>query len=403
MKPDTADLRRRTERWFIHKGLPHFIDGYQATTGVMTRMIPGLVVLFFLETNLVFGDRFAGWAQVAVWCGSAAILVAGAVLANKLRGRRAFQFPDRVGFVELGVFFALPPVIVALFGSSPARDALAVLVLNVVAVPIIYLLTSYGVVPMVRWGSVFMTRQIRQLVQLLARSLPLLLLFSLVIFLNAEMWQLAHDFLPAYYGIVVGLMLALSLVFLAIRIPLEVRSLAGFSSWQEVVDRCSASDAPVASHPGFLADARESGESATGGGDAIPLTAPLDRSGRANVAMLLFVSALVRMLLVSLVVGAFFVVLGLFTVRADTILQWTTQTELDPIAAWYLFGGEMVLTWELLASAGVIATVSALQFAVASLNDVTYREQFFNDVAAEVRTVLAVRAVYSRHLVPSSD
>lgn len=402
MNPDYADLRHRTERWFIHKGLPHLIDGYGATTGVMTRMIPALVALFFLETNLVFGERFAGWAQFGVWCGSAGILVAGAVLANKVRGRRAFQLPDRVGFVELGVFFALPPVIVALFGSSPARDALSVLVLNVVAVPVIYLLTSYGVVPMVRWASVFMTRQIRQIVQLLARSLPLLLLFSLVIFLNAEMWQLAHDFLPVYYVIVVGMVLVLSFVFLAIRIPLEVRSLAGFSSWQEVIDCASATDAPPASHPGFLATAGESRAPTEGAGEPIPLSAPLDRSARANVALLLFVSAMVRMLLVSLVVGVFFVILGLFTVRADTILQWTTQTELDPLATWYLFGGEMVLTWELLASAGVIATVSALQFAVASLNDTAYREQFFNDVAGEVRTVLAVRAVYSRHLVPSS-
>ena len=402
MKPRTADLRRRTERWFIRKGLPHLIDGYGATTGVMTRMIPALVVLFFLETNLVFGDRFAGWAQAGVWCGSAGILVAGAVVANRLRGRRAFQRPDRVGFVELGIFFALPSAIVALFGDSPAQDALWVLVLNVVAVSAIYLITSYGIVPMLRWAMVFMARQIRQIVQLLARSLPLLLLFSLVIFLNAEMWQLAHDFLPAYYGIVVGMVLALSLVFLAIRIPLEVRSLAGFSSWQEVVERCSASDAPPASHPGLLAAEPESGAPAAGTGDVVPLTAPLDRSARANVALLLFVSAMVRMLLVSLVVGAFFVILGLFTVRADTILQWTTQTELDPIATWQLFSGEMVLTWELLASAGVIATISALQFAVASLNDTSYREQFFNDVAAEVRTVLAVRAVYSRHLVPSS-
>ena len=399
MNPDDADLRRRTERWFIRKGLPHLIEGYGATTGVMSRMIPALVALFFLETNLVFGERFAGWAQFGVWCGSAGILVAGGAVANRLRGRRLFQWPDRVGFVELGLFLVLPPVIVLLFGDSPGRDALAVLVLNVVAVYVIYLITSYGIVPMLRWGAVFMTRQIRQMVQLLARSLPLLLLFSLVIFLNAEMWQLAHDFVPVYYVIVVGMVLALSFVFLAIRIPLEVRSLAGFSSWQEVVDCSSATDAPPASHPGFLAAARESGPPAAGAGEPIPLSAPLDRSARANVALLLFVSALVRMLLVSLVVGVFFVILGLFTVRADTILQWTTQTELDPLATWHLFGGEMVLTWELLASAGVIAAVSALQFAVASLNDTAYREQFFNDVAAEIRSVLAVRAVYRHHLV----
>ena len=39
-------VRRRTERWFVHQGLPHFIEGYNAGSDIFTRSIPALVVAY---------------------------------------------------------------------------------------------------------------------------------------------------------------------------------------------------------------------------------------------------------------------------------------------------------------------------------------------------------------------
>ena len=98
-------------------------------------------------------------------------------------------------------------------------------------------------------------------------------------------------------------------------------------------------------------------------------------------------------MLVGVAAGLFYIAFGVFAVREETILQWTTSEELDPIIRLSLFGSEIVFTWEHLAVAGFVATFSVLQFAVASVTDATYRDEFYDDVAADVRKVLAVRAV----------
>ena len=94
--------------------------------------------------------------------------------------------------------------------------------------------------------------------------------------------------------------------------------------------------------------------------------------------------------------GLFYIVFGLFAVRGDTLLQWTTITaeSFDPIFTLDIFGSQVVMTWELLAVAGFVAAFSALQFAVSALTDQTYREEFFTGVEGEIREVLAVRALY---------
>ena len=47
-----ADLCGRTERWFVQRGLPHFIDEYRATTDVWTRAAPFLTLVFLAELSL---------------------------------------------------------------------------------------------------------------------------------------------------------------------------------------------------------------------------------------------------------------------------------------------------------------------------------------------------------------
>jgi hypothetical protein len=41
-----------TERWFVNRGLPHFIADYNASQDIWTRAVPALTALFLLELLL---------------------------------------------------------------------------------------------------------------------------------------------------------------------------------------------------------------------------------------------------------------------------------------------------------------------------------------------------------------
>ena len=381
MKSPGRELRRDVERWLRRRGLPHLIEDYSARTDVFTRMVPFLVLVFFGEMMFAFGERFRGWAQAGVAILFLGGLAGAAAGVNRIRGRRAFQLPDRVGFLELAVFVLAPALLTML--SAVGRvvdDFAAVAILNLALLGIGYLVTSYGLVSMVRWGLEFMADQIRQVFLLMIRSLPLLLLFAAFFFLNTEMWQVAANFTPPLYGAVLGLVAAGGCGFLIVQIPGEVASLERFSSWEEVRALAAASDSPLAEVP-----LEQSGEF-TG--------EPLSRGAALNIGLLMFVGQMVRVGLAALVTGGFFVLFGLLSVRRTTIEQWLDADQVGELAAFSLLGAEVVLTEPLLLVAGFIAAFSGLQFAVASITDAVYRERFFADIADQLREVLAVRRQY---------
>ena len=92
---------------------------------------------------------------------------------------------------------------------------------------------------------------------------------------------------------------------------------------------------------------------------------------------------------------------GLFTVREETLLQWTeiSAANFDPLARFTIFNAEVIVTWELFAVSGFIAAISALQFAVSLNSDEVYRKQFYASLEREIREILAVRARYLEPMV----
>ncbi|MEE9414194.1 MAG: hypothetical protein V3V01_02845 [Acidimicrobiales bacterium] len=382
------------EHWFVKQGLPHAIHNYSASTDVLTRAAPLLSLVFLLEATASFGDRFKGWAQFAVLLGAIAILLAAVGLLNRFRGRSIFALPDDIGALEVGLFLFGPALLPLLFGTHRASGFVLLSLLNLGILTATYVVVSFGLVPMFRTGAAQIAREVGGLGRLMLRSLPLLLLFATFLFLNAEMWQVAHEFSRGYYAISVGLLGSIAFAFLAFRIPSETASLSGFDSWDEITERAYASGAPVAEldRP-WLADP--------------PATDPLRRVDRINIGALLFVRQAAQVLLVAMVIGVFYVVFGLFTVREETIVQWTgltTQTfDQSVIYGTNFLGSSLALTWELLAVSGFIAAFSALQFAVSLVTDSSYRDEFFAEAADEVRDVLAVRALYRSDIYRESE
>ena len=102
-----------------------------------------------------------------------------------------------------------------------------------------------------------------------------------------------------------------------------------------------------------------------------------------------------QVLTVSLLVAAFFVIFGLIAIPEGVRESWI-GTAGDSIVAITIGGESFQLTTELLKVAAGLAAFTGLYFAIAMLTDSTYRDEFLEEVTAELRSVFAVRAEYLR-------
>lgn len=378
--------RDRTERWFVRQGLPHLIDSYSVREDVLTRMFPFLSLVVFLELFLSFGDRWQGWAQAGAFLAGVALMLGAFALVNRLRGRPLWMLPDTAGAPEVLLYLALPAIPTAIGAEDAVAENVAVLlVANLIILVVGFVLTAWGIIPMMRWSVGQVWRQMNDIANLAMKSLPILLLFSAFIFLNAEMWQVAHDFTWPFFAVICALIFGIGSAFVMLSVKRITVDLARFNRWSDVRPFCDRS--PVAAC--VPAD------------DEPPPDAPtLGRRAEWNVTLLLFVAQAIQILLVALVITAFYLVFGLFTVRADTLLQWTTaDPEILDGDTWWTPATDLVFTRQLVIVSAFIGLVSGLQFAVQVVTDESYREEFAAGMTAEIREALAVRAVYQRVLV----
>lgn len=338
-----------TERWFLDRGVPHFIVGYSASRDVFTRTLPALTLVFLLEMFGALNLDWVWWANVLAAAGGLAVLVAVWAMANRLQRRPAFARPASVGKYELTVFVAGPALLPLLFGGQ-LGSALGTAVFNLVLLGGIYLVTSYALVPLTRWALTRMQRQLAAVVGLLARALPLVLLFVTFLFLTAEVWEVAADLDGLALGLVIGLFFVAGTAFLVGRIPREIA--------------------------------------------ALEPTPPLRRRERGNLALLLLFTQGVQVIIVSATIGLFFVAFGVLTVSEHTASTWSAITDIDVLARFTLGSRELVLTAELLRVCGFLAAFTGFYFTVYLLTDQTYRREFFEEVVVEIQEVLAVRSRY---------
>ncbi len=381
----SLDQLQATERWFVRRGVPHFTAGYSASEDVLTRALPILILAFLASAVAAIDLDWPAAGIVAAIIGGFGLLLAGWALLNRARGRRLLEPPDRVGPIEIGAFLLIPTVLPVVFGGDWSGAGVTLLAQGVV-LTVVYVGTSYGVVAIARWGVVAGVTSLRQTVALLARGLPLLLLGFMFIFINAEAWQSAGTLEEPLLFAVFGLFAAVGTVFVLFQIPRELRLATKFRSWDEVGERLSES--PLA---GVVRD--KSG---------LPDPPPLSRREWGNLGLVVLVGQGFRILVVALLVGAFFVLFGLLMIRPDTIASWIGT---EPTSWWQSFtwfGVDVQLTRELIRVAGFLAAFAGLYFSVYMITDATFRREFFEDIIDEARDNLAVRAAY-RATLDASD
>ncbi len=378
-----AETRTPVERWFLKRGTPHFIEGYAAGTHILTRLAPVLMLVFLVEVvSVSFGDRFNDEGQALAALGALGLTLALVGVINRARGRRALSRPVRVGRVEMALFLIVPALIALVFGTDPWAGALMLPVANALFLALAYTITSYGLLPMSLWGLGQVRAQLRTVMMLMIKTLPLLLLFSAFFFMSTEVWQIADNFPWPLYALALGALVALGALFIGFSIRTGVGELSQFDTWDDVCSVCA--DTPYEG-----ADPR-----AFGGRPAAP---PLHPRARFNVALVMFVSQSVQVLLVAAVSFAGLMMFGLLTIREQTVVTWLGDGELtdgDRLWSFDLFSHPVVLTRQLFVVAGFVAAFAGLQFAVSVVTDSNYRQEFAADMATQVRQLLAVRTLY---------
>ena len=369
-----GDVLGETENWFIRRGLPHFIAHYSASSDIWTRALPALTLLLVAEIAINAPNRdFSVLTDVVVIAAAFGVLLGGWALINRRRGRRPFARPDNVGPFEIAAFVVVPALVPLLAGSQ-VRDAVITAVFNVFLLVAIYFSTSYGLIAMTRWGLGRLFQQLEAVMSLLARALPLLALLVTFLFLTAEVWQTAGALEGTPYWIAVLLFPIVGVLFLVSRLPRDVGELNHFEAGAIVPLVEGTPIEPVASET-VIVDAP-----------------PLGRREWGNVGLVALFSQGVQILIVSLLIGVFFVLLGVLLVSEQTTQSWAHQVHV--LAHWSVGNSELVVTEELLRVAGFLTAFSGLNFTVVLVTDVSYRQEFREEVVGELRQAFAVRAVY---------
>jgi hypothetical protein len=372
-----SDTLAAVERWLRSRGIPHFIDDYSASRDVFTRASAPLTAIVILELVTALDATWPWWLNLGVaGAGLGALLGVWSAL-NVARKRPALARPGRVGPAELAIFVLLVPALNLLAGGQRLTAA-NTLVANLALLAVIYLGTSYALLPITRWAAGRLWRQLGDVLGLLVRALPLLLLFVTFLFLTAEVWQVSASLDGPFLAVTMGLFVVAGIVFVVARIPLEVGALARFESWSEVAALVEGTPAARLHPPA----------------GASPATTPrLGRRQWGNVGLVVLFTQGLQIVFVSVMIGVFFVGFGLLTMTPETTAVWV-GAEPTLLLDGELWGRTVAVTAELLQVAGFLTAFSGFYFTVYVLTDATYRKEFLDEVLAELRQAFAVRAVY---------
>lgn len=349
------DALAEYERRFRRAGLPLFIEGFSASTDVFNRVVPLLALVFCGEMLGAIQLDWSPLANVAAALGGLAILLVAIGVTNRARGRPFRSVPRTVGKLELALFVAVPALLPLIFGGQ-VRSAFVTAGANLLLLGLIYAVVGYGLLAILRWVLARLLGQLRSALGLLAKAVPLLMIFALLSFTNQEMWQIFSSITSGQFWAILALFMVLGSVFLAVRIPREARGIE-----------------------------REAGEAQT----------PLARRQRLNVGLVMFVSQATQVLIVSLAVGLFFVAFGLLAINEPVRIDWMGFAG-NELVAFDLLGERVELTSELLRVAAGLAAFSGFYFAIAMLTDSTYREEFLDELTTEMGQTFTARAEYLR-------
>ena len=369
----TDELHRRSDRWFIRRGLPQFVFDYRSDTDVWTRASPFLFITFFVL--IVLGTLDADLFGAILLVGAAAVLLVGYAFLNVRRGRPFYSLPERVGPGFLIAYVAVPTGLSALATLS-WQTPLATFVSALALLGISWVVTWIALIPLIIWAVRWTFLRLGDGVRVASRVLPLLLIFVTIIIFTTETWQVMGTLTPLWLWMTIALFLGTALVFIVGRVPAEIRELEAPPDRDSIVQACEGT--PLGDVAARIDDF----------GPPVPLT----RMQRVNAGVVITAAQAVQFALFGLVVWIFFTVVGVIAVSLPVQQLW--MDGLGPVDVILQFGDDRVLSREGLRVATFIAGFSVLYAVVYSTTDGVYRQAFHDDIQRSMARAMSVRQAY---------
>ncbi|HEX6248133.1 MAG TPA: hypothetical protein VFZ64_09710 [Nocardioidaceae bacterium] len=311
------------ERWFVRHGLPYFVDSEREAA--RHGMRPG---------------RLATVAAAAAALGLTAAALVGV-------------FVD--GSLSVGTFMVVAGAVVGVYAATTLR-----------------------MTAMARWAVARTFKSLGLLFPLVTRALPLLLVFVMFLFINAEVWEVGAALDGGVLWVTVMLFVGMAVAFLLARLPEELDAVADEVEAERLLELTRRT-------PMHEAAARLVEE----GGPGLRLSEDESVKGfqKANLVVVLLVAQIVQVLLLSLSVLAFFIIFGAVAMKDTVVGGWIGDQQLHPWGIGYL-------STELVQVSVFLAAFSGMYFTVAAITDEVYRTQFFTSITRELDRAIAARAVY---------
>ena len=354
---DLARERRRCERYLRRQGLPSLVEEHSVSRDVWGRSTPFLLVVLILELLTWFDIEWAWWQNLLALLAPFVIVGGAWIGLNRLRGRPWSTLPQKVGAPEL-VFFVVAPALVPPVMGGAWGQAIGVVTFNLFLLGAVRVVVGLGIGTTLWWGTARVGADLGDSLRRLVRLLPLVLIFSIVLFYNAEVW-LVFDRISPQANFTLGAFFLLVIVAL---------TTTGARRETDLI----------------LADA------ACGFSTRVAEFSPRQRR---NVVATVAMTQLLQVLLVSVLTGAFFVVVGTLSITHDVREVWaiTGGNLLENIT---FLGTRLELDQTLLRVSVALATFNGLYYAINVQVDAVYRTELVEDLAARLRRVLEVRERY---------
>lgn len=373
-EPAPSD-RMAAESWFLARGLPAVLTHRARLRRVWSRSAPALAGLGAISVCLLIIYLLTGSVELEVdglpttveWFALALLTLALplAVLAGWL--------VSRVTTARARATASALSVVVAFGVSAIPYDPSDIATTGVVVV-LVLALTASGLGSVLGWAGRLTLSQLAAMGDLLVGALPVVLL-TVLVFFNSPVWAMASTISRARLWLAVGFLVLIAATFVVSRLLNQAKpTLESATASARHAERLAGT--PF-THLPDLAEPE-----------------PLTRLERFNVVFVLAATQIAQILMVAIVTGMIFVMLGLIVLSPQLLAQWTRNGPSDGT----VLGMTIPVPQALIHVTMFLSALTFMYVSARAVVDAEYRARFLDPLIDDLKLTLLARNRYRAHV-----